>query len=675
MLVPSYALSRRSTLLAGLLLIVAWLAIYTLTASPTVNFIDSGELITALHEPGVVHPPGYPLYTLLGYVASLLPFGEVAHSVNLFSAFFGALAVGIMFWLVITGGSYLELAYKRRAIRDAPRRVASKKSQPRVQEVVQQAPQTYGLTLVLSALGAGCMLGAASTFWNRSVQAKMYTLHYFFFLLLFWLALSARWSYERGDRAATNRYLVLLAVALGLSFTNHLMTSLTVPGLAVLLLAARDWPQRLQAITRRLAVLAPAFFAPLLLYLYLPLRSAQGPVMDWGAPTTLPDFWRHISGWQYRAYLTNDIGGSATRLTEYATQQWAWLTLLVLALCIASAILLARAHVPLFAATLLTALVTVFFALQYGISEIEPYLVPVYEVFIIWLGLAPPLLERELARPQMGRQTRSEVETSRSFGLPAAALVLFLALVSAVLQFPRQNHSNDHLAEMFAANILNGLEPNSIIITDHWDFQSPSYYLQLVRHVRPDVTVIDKSLLRYPWYLGQLSRRYPWLIENSRDIVDVFSSEQRKWVNDEPFDVGRLNGAYLGLLTSFVERNIDKHPAYVFFSSQCVPSLGQQGEEGNDIARDYTRQIAGLAFRLWPKGTPANATPPDPKFDLRGYTYDKTPLDEFALINARCYANAYALAAQANAGAGNSQKADELARKANEMQGIASGQQ
>src|SRR5437588_12667687 len=93
----SYSLPPRTTWIIGAILTALWLVIYLITVSPTVNFIDSGELITALHEPGIAHPPGYPLYTLLGYAASHLPIGEVAWRVNLFSAAWGAMAVGAMY--------------------------------------------------------------------------------------------------------------------------------------------------------------------------------------------------------------------------------------------------------------------------------------------------------------------------------------------------------------------------------------------------------------------------------------------------------------------------------------------------------------------------------------------------------------------------------------------------
>src|SRR5438552_18762720 len=97
----------REVWVAGALITIVWLVIYLVTVSPTVNLIDSGERITAVHEPGVVHPPGYPLYTLLGYVVSHVPVGsEVAWRVNALSAFFGALAVGAIFVLIVEVSNY-----------------------------------------------------------------------------------------------------------------------------------------------------------------------------------------------------------------------------------------------------------------------------------------------------------------------------------------------------------------------------------------------------------------------------------------------------------------------------------------------------------------------------------------------------------------------------------------
>ena len=73
------------------------LALYVVTLAPTTAMWDASEYITAAYTLGIPHPPGNPLFVLLGRVASLLPFGGVAYRVNLLAAVCSALAAGIWF--------------------------------------------------------------------------------------------------------------------------------------------------------------------------------------------------------------------------------------------------------------------------------------------------------------------------------------------------------------------------------------------------------------------------------------------------------------------------------------------------------------------------------------------------------------------------------------------------
>src|SRR4051812_26283170 len=74
--------------------------IYLLTCSPTINFTDSGELITVAWTGGIAHPPGYPLYTLIALGFIRLPFGDPAWRLNALSALFAAIAMGLFYSLV-----------------------------------------------------------------------------------------------------------------------------------------------------------------------------------------------------------------------------------------------------------------------------------------------------------------------------------------------------------------------------------------------------------------------------------------------------------------------------------------------------------------------------------------------------------------------------------------------
>jgi hypothetical protein len=93
-----FRLARADWLQAGLVAVVLF-ALYAATAPHTVLLEDDGMFILSSYFLGVEHPPGFPLYTLIGHLFSKLPFGSVAYRVHLASAFFGALT-GSAVWLV-----------------------------------------------------------------------------------------------------------------------------------------------------------------------------------------------------------------------------------------------------------------------------------------------------------------------------------------------------------------------------------------------------------------------------------------------------------------------------------------------------------------------------------------------------------------------------------------------
>ncbi|XP_045436254.1 transmembrane protein 260 isoform X3 [Pipistrellus kuhlii] len=88
-------------LCGGAAVFAAVAAVFTLTLPPSVPGGDAGELITAAHELGVAHPPGYPLFTLVAKLAIILfPFGSVAYRVNFLCGLFGAAAASLLFFTV-----------------------------------------------------------------------------------------------------------------------------------------------------------------------------------------------------------------------------------------------------------------------------------------------------------------------------------------------------------------------------------------------------------------------------------------------------------------------------------------------------------------------------------------------------------------------------------------------
>jgi hypothetical protein len=500
----------------------------------------------------------------------------------------------------------------------------------------------------------------------------MYSLHFFFVFVLFLLALYCRKALERGDSKSAGRLFIAMAATLGLSFTNHLMTVLLIIPLAILLLGG-DVNANFRFYVRRLPWAALAFGIPLLLYLYLPWRSSQDPIMNWGSPNTWGDFWRHITGWQFRPYLVQSLGQNLSQNTKliwgltgpdagYLWGQWGFLTIFVLMAGLVSLVLLARANMIVFASTATFALFTIIFSLVYGISEIEPYVIPLYAMIALWIGLAPAswLATEARTRPRGAQATDTVLTTRAVWG--AGIGIALVAVVSTLLIYPTQNYSNNRLAEQFVDNVFAELPKGSILFTDYWDFYSPTYYVQMIKNVRPDLVLIDKSLLRYPFYTQQLRQRYPWLIENSNDVVSTFATEQRKWVNGEPFDGTLLNNSYFDVMTSFVERNQADHPAYILSLDQCVPNVPQSCE-ANQIAPTWTRQPVGLTERLVAPQT-TGGLPPVPDYKLDGVLTDPVSLDATARLNSSLYVDAYRKLAAVYGAANQTQKAQELTQKA-----------
>ncbi|HYP19943.1 MAG TPA: hypothetical protein VEY08_07695, partial [Chloroflexia bacterium] len=334
---------------------------------------------------------------------------------------------------------------------------------------------------------------------------------------------------------------------------------------------------------------------------------------------------------------------------------------------IGGAFMLARTTPVVFAATLLTALSTFLFAIAYGISEVEPYMVPVYIMIAVWLGGGAVALHTW--SETRDRQQTEEGHTRRRQWLQAgAAAVAVLALVSIVIQYPRQNHRDDRLAEQFVENVFSTLPQNSILITDYWDFYAPTYYMQQVRGLRPDITIIDKSLLRYPWYLEQLARRHPFLVENSSDVAQQFRAEQRKWVDGEPFDSALLDRLYMSLLTSFVERNSGTHSAFLLMLPPCDAVPAHSRCDNNQIAPGHSRQVYGLATRLLPAGNPPAALPAEPTYAVRGIVGSQVPMDEFARINSEAYARAYRRLGQLYTAANDTERASRMLERAEQIE-------
>ncbi len=203
---PPYALAGLATLLV--------LCGYVITLAPTVTFWDAGEFITAAKSLGIPHPPGTPLFVMIGHVwSALVPLGEYAQRTNLLSATLSALGAGL--WCLVVHDTLA------RATTDLPGGAAR-------------------LIARGGALASALVAGFSFTMWQNSNETEVYAASTFTIALIAWLCLV--WRASRGTPRAAHLLLVILYLA-GLSIGNHLLALLAGPAVvAFLVMTLREHP-------------------------------------------------------------------------------------------------------------------------------------------------------------------------------------------------------------------------------------------------------------------------------------------------------------------------------------------------------------------------------------------------------------------------------------------------
>ena len=542
--------SAGGALIAG----AAALAVYCRTVAPGLDFIDSGELSTVACTLGVAHPSGYPLFTLLGWIFAHLPTAQGAVArLNIMSAILCAAAVAV---LVLVFRRVCLAALKKTAGESA---------------------------LIVPACTGALMLAFSSTFWSQALVIEVYPLHLLLVALVLLSFLRANEPLNAEDRGG--RPWQIFAFLVGLAFTNHMTTVLLAPGLLFLYFSRQGFSGESW---KRLLRMGLPFAAGLSLYVYLPLRASAGPLMSWGNVVTAERFFWHVTGKQYRVWMFSSMDVVGRQLSYFVNGLPGEFAVVGLVLALLGGFVLVRAHRRLAAGVGLLFAGCIFYAANYDIHDIDSYFLLAYicvgmaaSVGAAWLGVrALELL------PRWGRW------------VPAA--VLSLSVIPLAAHYREVDESANYLVEDYTANMLSSLRPGAVVISYQWDYWvSASYYAQLVEGVRPDVTVIDKELLRRSWYLKELERRHPWLIDASRREVDAFLTQVDLFEHDLPYDPSRIEAAYAGMISSFIRRSLPVHPVYV------------TGEIEPSYTTGLFRVPEGLAMRLSPlRGEAPQPFPP-----------------------------------------------------------------
>ncbi|MES2747890.1 MAG: DUF2723 domain-containing protein [Bacteroidota bacterium] len=184
------------------------LVTFTLTVEPTMSFWDCGEYIATAAKLEVGHPPGAPLFQMLGAFFAMFASSKetIALMVNMMSVFSSAFTILFMFW----------------------------SSTILLKKIISQYTEidkNNSIVILGSSFVGALAFTFSDSFWYNAVEAEVYAMATLFIALLFWLGL--RWEQDMNTPRG-NRWLLLISLVIGLSFGVHFMALLTIPAIGFL---------------------------------------------------------------------------------------------------------------------------------------------------------------------------------------------------------------------------------------------------------------------------------------------------------------------------------------------------------------------------------------------------------------------------------------------------------
>ena len=242
----------------GLLIFAIASFVYLSTIEQTVSFWDCGEYISTAYKLEVGHPPGAPLFQLLGRMFSLFAepaTSQVAVSINILSALCSSLTILFLYWTITGFAQKIKLDYSK---------------------------NTKQILIFFSGIIGSLTYTFTDSFWFSAVEGEVYAMSSFFTAVTFWCIM--KWEKE-SDKASSSRWLILISYLIGLSIGVHLLSLLTIPAMGMIYYNKKYNYSKLGAIK--------AFFISLIILVFI-----QGVIIP-GAVSLI---------YSFELFFTNNLG-------------------------------------------------------------------------------------------------------------------------------------------------------------------------------------------------------------------------------------------------------------------------------------------------------------------------------------------------------------------------------
>lgn len=470
----------------GILLFVLTFIVYLRFLAPTIFTGDSADATLASYALGMPHPPGFPVYTWIGHLFTLIPIGDIAYRVNLMSGFFGALVIPVAYAII---------------------RSSAQKFEGRLSESASR----------FGAVVGSLALAFSITYWAQAEIAEVYTLNAFFVALMIFLSLT--WAEKREPK-----HLYLLSIFFGLSLGIHASNILFAPCfLAFLYLsdgkALLDRRTLLTAIALSLAV-------GVIQIIYLYIRAMQVPAYIYMDIRSMDSFLSYITAKEYSAApFSVSLSSGISMYVEFLAANFSLVGMALgvagFALSLKRDLLRSGFYISLYA-------VNVLYFVRFESGDIADKLVPSFVIFSIFIGLGIWEILNMVLGPLANENDFKKLLAKDNLG--KAILVVLVLIISAVVPVTSYTAYYQEIDQMrstqlpfFLLDALKEVPANSTIL-DQWATCEPLKYYQVVNNVNPTVEIVGADPVDWTSRIDErVAKRNVFMVEIDEDVLKKYS--------------------------------------------------------------------------------------------------------------------------------------------------------
>ncbi len=565
----SSSFQRLYIFLLSLIALLAPLYLYIRTTAPTItSFGDSAELATAAYTLEAGHPPGYPLFILIGKLFTFIPVGSIAFRINLMVCVFGAITIFVIFHIL-------------RKLSLSP----------------------------LSSLFGSLTVAVSYSFWLYAITSEVFMLNNLIaatilLLTLLWRERRLTQIRDSTQEVGSEKVFYCMVFIYGLGFSNH--TSIILLGPAVLYITLTTDKGIL---FRKFFQIWFFFFLGLLPYIQTIIASTQPHYPGFG---NLPGFNRFIQ------YITRaDYGGlfSPGAIVTPATNYWELpiyylklffsrfsplAPLFALSFAIKSIVKKNHVGIALSATLFLTGIFFPLYAFK-GVYADDLHILGVVERFgqlgFMLLGILAVVGFYTFIKAQ--NSTKNEI----AFRVLLLALIAFLF----VTNYSKVDKSTYLLAKNYSLNILKQVEDNSIvIITDDLTGFALLYFVH-AENIKPNIRIVNLAMSGQ-WYQKELKKVWPDLFQTkstyeynvARDMIHTNQGKRPVYVVtlDDPYPLGFDGNPHLFTPMGLVLKADEKATQETITKTAPKNYWGSYVYDG--LSKDYSDPFAKLLKTYYP---------------------------------------------------------------------------